>query len=51
MNNCFEFQKVDSIITHLLEVMVIIGIAAQIKTDNDPAYVSKNIEVILFCLL
>ena len=29
-------EKTDSVITHLLEVMAIIGIPAQIKTDNGP---------------
>ncbi|KAL6038147.1 hypothetical protein STEG23_010879, partial [Scotinomys teguina] len=33
-------EKADSVITHLLEVMAIMGIPAQIKTDNAPAYVS-----------
>ena len=35
-------EKADSVITHLLEVMAIMGIPAQIKTDNGPAYVSKK---------
>lgn len=30
-------QKADLVITHLLEVMAIMGIPAQIKTDNAPA--------------
>ncbi|KAL6089097.1 hypothetical protein STEG23_029011 [Scotinomys teguina] len=33
-------EKADSVIMHLLEVMAIMGIPAQIKTDNAPAYVS-----------
>ncbi|KAL6092317.1 hypothetical protein STEG23_003249, partial [Scotinomys teguina] len=33
-------EKADSVITHLLEVIAIMGIPAQIKTDNAPAYVS-----------
>ncbi|KAL6088635.1 hypothetical protein STEG23_010424, partial [Scotinomys teguina] len=35
-------EKADSVITHLLEVMAIMGIPAQIKTDNAPAYVSGS---------
>ena len=31
---------------HLLEVMVIMGMLAQIKTDNGPAYVSKKMKQI-----
>ena len=30
-------EKPDSVIMHLLEVMAIIGIPSQIKTDNGPA--------------
>ena len=37
-------EKADSVITHLLEVMAIMGIPAQIKTDNGPAYVSKKMK-------
>ena len=33
-------EKAYSIITHLLEVMAVMGIYAQIKIDNIPAYVS-----------
>ena len=43
-------KKADSVITHLLEVMDIVGIPAQIKTDNDPAYISKKMKP-FFCLL
>ena len=32
-------EKADSVITHLLEVMTIMGIPAQRKTDNGPAYI------------
>ncbi|KAL6038953.1 hypothetical protein STEG23_010042 [Scotinomys teguina] len=35
-------EKADSVITHLLEVMAIMGIPVQIKTDNAPAYVSNK---------
>ena len=37
-------EKADSVITHLLEVMAIMGIPAQIKTDNGPAYVSRKMK-------
>ena len=43
-------EKTDLVITHLLEVMAIMGIPAQIKTDNDPAYVSKKMKQ-FFCSL
>ena len=42
-------EKADLVIMHLLEVMFIVGIPAQIKTDNSPAYVSKKVKH--FCLL
>ncbi|KAL6070467.1 hypothetical protein STEG23_006054, partial [Scotinomys teguina] len=35
-------EKADSVIIHLLEVMAIMGIPVQIKTDNAPAYVSNK---------
>lgn len=35
-------EKGDSIISHLLEVMVIMKISIQIKTDNAPAYVPNK---------
>lgn len=37
-------EKADSVITHLLEVMAIMGIPIQIKTDNGPAYISNKIK-------
>ena len=37
-------EKADSVITHLLEVMAVMGIPAQIKTDNSQAYVSTKLE-------
>ena len=43
-------EKANSIITHLLEVMAIVGIPAQIKTDNGLAYVSKKMKQ-FFCFL
>ena len=39
-----SLEKTDSVITYLLEVMVIMSIPAQIKTDNVPVYVSKKIK-------
>ena len=39
-----SLEKADSVITHLLEVMAIMGIPAQIVTDNGPAYVSKKMK-------
>ena len=41
-------ENTDSVITHLLAAMAIMGIPAQIKTDNGSAYVSKKNETI-FC--
>ncbi|KAL6034728.1 hypothetical protein STEG23_021964, partial [Scotinomys teguina] len=35
-------EKAGSVTTHLLEVVAIMGIPAQIKTDNVPAYVSDS---------
>ena len=40
----FSFEKVDSVIIHLLEVMTIMGIPVQIKTDNAPEYVSSKMK-------
>ncbi|EGV93609.1 HERV-K_3q27.3 provirus ancestral Pol protein [Cricetulus griseus] len=37
-------EKADSVIVHLLEVMAVMGIPAQIKTDNAPGYVSTKLE-------
>ena len=37
-------EKADSVITHLLEVMAIMGIPMQIKTDNNPAYISDKMK-------
>lgn len=39
MGNWIKFCKADSLITHLLEVIAIIGISVQIETGNTPAYV------------
>ena len=38
------FEKADSVITQLLEVMAIMGIPVKIKTDNAPAYVSSKMK-------
>ena len=37
-------ENADSAITHLLELIAIMGIPAQIKTDNGSAYVSKKMK-------
>ena len=42
-----SLEKADSVITYLLEVMAIMVILAQLKSDNGPAYVSKKIKVFL----
>ena len=44
MGNCFESEKADSVIAHLLEIMAIMGISAQIRADNGPAYVSEKMK-------
>ena len=44
-------EKADSVITHLLEVMAIIGIPSQIKTDNGPAHVSKKMKQFLLIII
>ena len=44
MYTALNSEKADSAITHLLEVMAIMDIPAQIKTDNALAYVSKKME-------
>ena len=55
--SCFQWatalssEKADLVITHLLEVMAIVGIPAQIKTDNGPAYVSKKMKHFLFIII
>ena len=46
--SCFQWvialssEKADSVIMPLLEVMAIMDIPAQMKTDNGPTYVSKK---------
>ncbi|ERE73959.1 putative Pol polyprotein [Cricetulus griseus] len=37
-------EKADSVITNLLEVMAVMGIPAQMKIDNAPAYVFTKME-------
>jgi hypothetical protein len=44
MGNCFKFKKASCVITHLLEIMAIIWILTQIKTDNDPIYVFNKMK-------
>jgi hypothetical protein len=39
-----SFEKADCVITHLLEIMAIMGIPAQIKTDNAPTYVPNKMK-------
>ena len=40
-------EKADSIITHLLEVMAIMGIPTQIKMNNVPLYISNKMKQFL----
>ena len=42
MGNCSE--NTDCIITHLLEIIAIMGLCTQSKTDNAPTYVSNNMK-------
>ena len=44
-------EKADSVIINLLEVVAIMGIPAQIKTDNGPANVSRKMKQFLFNLI
>ena len=37
-------EKADSVITHMLEVMAIMGIPLQIKTYNGPVYISNKMK-------
>jgi hypothetical protein len=37
-------EQADCVITHLLEIMAIMGIPAQIKTDSVPTYVFNKIK-------
>jgi len=37
-------EEADCVITQLLEIMAIMGITSQIKTDNASAYVFNNIK-------
>ena len=46
-----SLEKADSVITHLLEVMAIMGIPAQIKTDSGPAYISKKMKCFLLFII
>ena len=39
-----NLNKADLVITHLLEVMAIMGIPVQVKTDNALSYVSKKMK-------
>ena len=44
-------EKVDSVITHLLEVMAIMDIPAQIRTDNGLAYIPKKMKHSLLIII
>ena len=44
-------EKADSVITHLLEVIAVMGIPAQIKKDNGPAYVSKKMKQFILLII
>jgi transposase InsO family protein len=44
-------EKADSVITHLLEVMAIMGIPIQIKTDNGPGYISNKMKQFLRAII
>ena len=46
-----SLEKSDSVIMYLLEVMDIMCIPAQIKTDNGPAYVSKKWNVFFLLII
>ena len=50
MSTAFSSEKADSVIIHLLEVMAIISIPAEIKTNNTPSYVSKKMEYFFYLL-
>lgn len=49
MGKFLSSEKVDSVITHLLVVMVIMEILVQIKDNNAPAYVYRKTKG--FCIL
>ena len=36
--------KADSVITHFLEIIAIMGMPTQIKMDNGPAYISNKMK-------
>lgn len=50
MGNCLE-EKADLAIIHFPEVMAIMGIPAQIMTDNASAYVSKKTKQFLLIII
>jgi hypothetical protein len=37
-------EEVDCLIARLLEIMVIMGLSTQIKTDNDSLYISNKMK-------
>ena len=51
MGSCFESEKTDSVITYFLEVMAIMNMPAQIKSDDVPAYVSKKMKQFLLIII
>ena len=44
-------EKADLVITRLLEVMAIMGVSTQIKTDDSQAYVSKKMKQFLLIII
>ena len=49
MATALSSEKADLVIMHLLEVMAIMNIPAQIKTYNGPTYVSKKMKLFFAC--
>ena len=44
LTTALSSEKNGSVISHLLEVMAIMGIPVHVKADNAPAYVSKKMK-------
>ena len=44
-----SFEKADCVITHLVEMMAILGISLQIETDNVPACVPNKMQQFFKC--
>jgi hypothetical protein len=49
MGNYLSSQGPSSVISHSSEVMAIMGVPVQMKTENAPAYVSSKMKH--FCIL